>query len=113
MELIILRPAEGTKERAICTVLPDSALHYYLGSRRPLQQQSYWSLPFSPKNGLLCSAPAGARYIGTSNPFPPCLQPLQQFYQFISTDKTGVKLKEYSIALRFAESWAQQEVPCL
>ena len=28
----------------------------------------------------------------------------QQFYQFISTDKTGVKLKEYSIGLRFAEN---------
>jgi hypothetical protein len=80
-----------------------------LGSRRPLQQQSYWSLPLSPKNGLLRSAPAGAQYIGTSASFPPCLQPLQQFYQFISTDKTEVNPKEYLIALRFAENRAHQE----
>jgi len=29
----------------------------------------------------------------------PRRRPLQQFYQFILTDKTGVKLKEYSIGL--------------
>jgi len=29
----------------------------------------------------------------------PCHRPLQQFYQFISTDKTGVKPKESSIGL--------------
>ena len=33
-------------------------------------------------------------------------RPLQQFYQFISTDKTGVKLKEYSIGLFAAQSAA-------
>jgi hypothetical protein len=75
--------AEGTRERVICTALPDSAL-----------------LSVS----IYASAPAGARHIGTSNPFPPCLQPLQQLYQFILTDITGVKLKEYSIAPRFAAS---------
>ena len=97
--MLILGPAENTKESCICTALPDSALYYYVGSRRPLQKQSYWSLPLSPKNGLLYSAPAGARHSGTSNPLPPCLQPLQQFYQPISTDKAGVKLGEYSIGL--------------
>jgi len=55
--------------------------------------------------GLLCSAPAGVRHIGISAFFPSCLKLFQQFYQFIATDKTGVKLKEYSIGLRCAFSF--------
>ena len=74
VDVLLQRQAEGTKERAICTTLPDSALLSVC---------------------IYASAPAGVRHSGTSNPFPPCLQPLQQFYQFISTDKTGVKQTEY------------------
>jgi hypothetical protein len=45
----------------------------------------------------LASAPAGARHIGTSKPFLRAFSHSSRFYQFVSTDKTGVKHKEYSI----------------
>ena len=33
-------------------IFPHAIFLYHWGSRRPLRQQSYRSLPFSPKNGL-------------------------------------------------------------
>jgi hypothetical protein len=58
--IVLLRPAGGTKERSICDALPDSALLSVC---------------------VYASAPAGARYIATSEAF---LRASSHFSSFIS-----------------------------